>query len=71
MDLVSYYMCPVTQEGVDQEPLEFKLIEMCSIHWMQEHEAYQNESKMSVAHRQDWYCYCNGVSEEHSASILM
>lgn len=44
---------------------------MCSIHWMQEHEEYQYESKMSVAHKQDCYCYCNGVSEEQSASILM
>jgi hypothetical protein len=54
-----------------QEPLEGKLIEMCSIHWMQEHEEYQYENKMSVAHKQDWYCICNCVSEEHSASILM
>jgi len=26
---------------------------------------------MSVAHKQGWYCSCNGVSEERSASILM
>jgi hypothetical protein len=54
-----------------QELLEGKLIEMCSIHWMQEHEEYQYESKMSVAHKQDWYCYCNGVSQGYSAFILM
>jgi len=26
---------------------------------------------MSAAHKQDWYCSCDGFSEERSASILM
>ena len=46
-----------------QEPLEGKFIEMCTIHWMQEHEIYQ------------WVLHTNrigtGVSEEHCASILV
>jgi hypothetical protein len=59
-------MCPVTHGVHDwkleyQEPLEGRFIGMRSVHWMKKPEEYQYGSKMSAAHKQDWYFHCNGV----------